>query len=256
QLSQVSVLDVVSKNGVLPYRGSTLGVDSIGRALKAGSIVRGSVEPAPGGVRVDVRLDDGASGVNLDKKTFTIPSAQLLLAQDTIGANVAELIRKRVGEEIRLREQKLATRSSDAWLLLQQAERLHKDADSLALAGAVPAAQSAYARADSLLARAEAADATWPAPLALRASVAYALAQTLRKDPASLPAVIDSGMAFADRALAINARDPDALEYKGKLQYLQITEHLIADPKEAERTLVAAESTLTRAVTYNKNQAG
>jgi serine/threonine-protein kinase len=256
QLSQVTVLDVVSRNGVLPFRGAQVAVDSIGRALKVGSLVRGSVEPTSRGARVTVRLVDAASTADIARKSFEYDGRDALRLQGAVGDEVASFLRQHLGEEVRLRERREATRSAEAWMLLQRAERRRKDADSLARRGAVDAAVSALVQADSLLMRAEAADNRWSAVPALRASTAYAKALMLRREPARVPAVIDSGLTHAERALTLDARNADALEYKGRLLYLRIAQHVIADPAESDRTLVLAESTLTRAVSVNKNQAG
>ena len=257
QLSQISALDVISKNGVFPYRGGAIGLDSIGRVLKVSNLVRGSVEPTARGASIVVRLVDAASGADLTRpKKFEYEQTKAVTLQNTVAAEVAAFLRERLGAEVRLRNQKQATSSSEAWLLVQRAERRYNDADSLMLAGATADGLTALADADSALARAEVADPKWAEPPAIRASVMYAKALALRKEPASLPAVIDSGIAYADRALALDERSADALEFKGKFLYLKISEHLLVDPKEVDRTLVAAESTLTLAVRINKNQAG
>ena len=255
QLSQISALDVRSRYAVLPFRGKPVSPDSVGRALKIGTLVRGSVEATSRGARVDVQLVDASSGSRIDGKSFEYDTSQVLALQDAVAAQVALFLRERLGDEVRLRERKLATKSSDAWMMLQRAERRRKDADSLNIAGASEAAVVALAEADSQLARAELTDKNWPAPRTLRASVAYAKALALRRQPALLPVIVDSGVAYADQALALDPRNADALEYKGKLLYFRITEHLTT-PGEEDRTLTVAESTLTRAVEINKDQAG
>lgn len=256
RLSEIAALDVVSRNGVLPYRGTSVSIDSIGRALKVGSVVKGTVEPTSKGVRVTVRLVDASSETDLGRKSFEYDTARLLALRDTVADRVALFLREQIGPEVKLRDQRRATRSADAWMLLQRAERRRKDADSLVIAGAPLPALFALGQADSLLARSQDADRNWSTPSALRASIALARASALRAEPAKLPAIVDSGIAYADRALSLDPRSADALEYKGKLLYFEIAQHLIAEPKESDRTLVAAESTLTRSVAINKNQAG
>src|SRR6266480_5128962 len=46
QLSAIRALDVISRNGVAPFRGRDVPRDSIARALEAGTLVEGEVEPA------------------------------------------------------------------------------------------------------------------------------------------------------------------------------------------------------------------
>ena len=58
ELSQVKALKVISRNGVAPYRKSTVSDDSISRALKVGTIVRGSVVGIGDSVRVEVAVEN------------------------------------------------------------------------------------------------------------------------------------------------------------------------------------------------------
>ena len=44
QLSEVQTLDVISRNGVAPFRSDSIPRDSVARALKAGTLVDGGVE--------------------------------------------------------------------------------------------------------------------------------------------------------------------------------------------------------------------
>jgi tetratricopeptide (TPR) repeat protein len=226
--------------------------------LGVGYIVSGSIDSSARGVRVSVFLDASRSGVNLDEASFNVGAAQSLLAvQDSVAERVATWLRTRLSREVQVRENRLGTKNQNAWLLLQEGERLGKDADSLTLAGAPEASLRALTRADSVLALSQAADPSWSAPVAQRAAVWYMKAQALRKDPAHLAAAVDTGIAWADAALARDPKNADALEYKGKfLLNFRVTEHLVVDPKELDRTLVEAESTLVLATRFNKNQAG
>lgn len=256
KLGAVPVLKVRSRNAVLPFRGRNVPVDSVGAALGVGTIVRGSVESTDRGGRVAVRLLDVASGDVLDRRAFDFDSASALAIADSVAGQVALFLRERIGQEVTLRELRGATRSTSAWTLALRGERRIQDADSLALAGAVAPALIALDAADSLLALAEAADGAWPTPVALRASAAFTRAQTLRGDPTRLPAVVDSGVAHATRALALDPRNPAALEWRGKLRFFAFTYRLNANPTEHQRMLELAEQDLTRATQINPLQAG
>jgi tetratricopeptide (TPR) repeat protein len=86
--------------------------------------------------------------------------------------------------------------------------------------------------------------------------VALLRGQALRRDPAALPAVVDSGIAYATRAIAIDPRNADALEYRGKLHYLGFNQRIHADPARHQQALDLAEGDLKKAVALNPNQAG
>jgi serine/threonine-protein kinase len=257
QLKQVSAIGVRSASAVLPFRGSRVEDDSVSRALKVGKIVRGSLEVrSDSGVRVWVRLDHAASGERLDSKRFDFPSVKAFaMAQDSIADQVAMFLRDRIGNDVVLQERKRETQNPEAWLLVQQAERRHKEADSLLLVGDQPNTVAALQQTDSLLARAEASDNHWATPPALRASTAFSAARALRKDRDRLGAVVDSGLVYAERALQRDPRDADAFEYRGKLLYLQVLEGLV-DPTKVGATLAQSESALVRATRINKYQAG
>ncbi len=256
QLSQVSALDVISAEGVRPFRGATIPLDSIAHALKVATVVRGAVEPSNKGVKVTVRLVDPVSEVDLAKKSFELDTNDAAGLQRRVAVEVSEFLRGQLGAQVRLRDQRKGTTNSEAWMLVQRAEKRRKDADSLVSAHADAPAQVAFAQADSFLARAEQVDKQGVEAPTVRAGLALAKARALTRDASRQAAVADSGLSAVERALAIDPRDVDAMQYKGELLFLQFTRHLIADPSQAERVLVQAESTLTNAVSIDKNHAG
>src|SRR5256885_13661062 len=72
ELRQVPSLTVISPNGIAPYRDPDVPADSVARALKVGTIVRGGVEPAGGGrgYQVSRRLLRRADGGHLQGAQF------------------------------------------------------------------------------------------------------------------------------------------------------------------------------------------
>jgi len=256
RLSTVSVLNVISKDGVRNFRGHDISSDSVAKALQVGTIVRGSVEPEGGKVLLTVRLVDAASDVDLAHQKFAVDTANIVASQDTLAANVVDFLRQQLGNEVQLREDRAATRSSKAWTLVERVGKLRKDADSLATQGAADAAISTLARADSLLGDAQLLDAQWPKVPVLRASMMYATAQQLGKNPAGMADAINKGLAHADEALKLRPNDPDALEIKGELQFLRYTKRVDSDQAKIDRLLPEAETNLTQAVSLNRDQAG
>ena len=243
QLSEVRSLDVISRNGVLPYRNANLPRDSIARALGAGTLVEGTVEPVRDRVRVTVRLVDGYSGADLLRRaTFEQPSANLLQIRDSLAGEVARVLRERLGEEVRLREERAGTRSTDAWTRVQQAEAIRKDGEGLVQAGKADSALMLFARTDSTLASAERADRTWIEPIVLRGQLVERRVRLARN-----PALIDEGLAHATRALAIAPEDPGALELRGTLRYRRWQLARPPDPQQAATLLDDARKDLERA---------
>src|SRR5262249_53585168 len=156
-----------------------------------------SVEPVGGKLRVQLRLIDGNSGVDLPgaRASFDIPATNLLDLRDSLAGEASDLIRKRLGEEIALRQERSTTRSVSAWSLVQQARALKRKGEELAKAGSRERVFRNFDSADSLAAAAVTADPQWIEPILLRALLAYRRSYYLgQSDPALARPWIDSGM--------------------------------------------------------------
>ncbi len=241
-------LKVISKNGVAAYRGSTLSEDSIARALQVGSLIRGSVEELGGRVRVTARLVDGASGVDVDRQSFEEPGGNLLAVRDTLVQRVAGFLRRRLGQELRIREQRAGTKMLQAWVLVQQAEKARKDAEAFLVVDSLAGAERAFARADTLGAQAAALDPQWVEPLIFRAGIAYRQSRLAESDPAAAVERIQVGLRHAARALEIAPNDPKALELRGTLRYWHWILAVTSDPTEHAKLLRDARQDLETAV--------
>jgi TolB-like protein len=256
ELEQVDALDVVSQNGVAALRDADVGRDSIARALKAGTLVEGTIENVGNRLRVSVRLVDGNSGADFQRGSIERPASDLLGIRDTLALEVARLIRRRLGEEVRLRQQREGTEKPEAWALVQRAERTRKDAEVQLASDNPGGAAAAFALADSLLAKAEALDPKWSQPLVSRAAIDFRQARLAAADPARAASLIKSGLGHAERAIKLDARNPDALELRGSLRYLRWLYQLVPVQADADRLLAAAEQDLRAAVTLSPSQAG
>jgi TolB-like protein/tRNA A-37 threonylcarbamoyl transferase component Bud32 len=255
ELAGVSSLDVVSANGVAPYRGSDVSVDSIARALRVGSVVQGSVERARDRIRITVRLVDGSAGVDFRRGSFELPAAKLLDIRDSLAREVARFLRERLGEEVQLRELRRGTRDAQAWALVQRAERARKGADSAEVAGDAAGATRRLDAADSLLVRAEQLDPAWGAPIVSRSAIAYRRVRLAASEPSRAAPFITTGLAHAERALRLNARDAAALEIRGALHFARWALQLVRDQTEGDRVLADAERDLRAAVTIDPSRA-
>ncbi len=255
ELSQVKALDVVSTGGASQFRGTDISRDSIARALEAGTLVEGAVESEGNSVRVTVRAVDGNSGAEIDKASVVESLANPLALRTKISEQIAPMLRTWLGEEIRVRALRTGTQNANAWSLVQRAEKMRKDADALEQKGDHEGGERQLVAADSVLAQAESFDPKWTEPMVARGQIAFRQEQ-LSRDPAEVTRAIDAGMAHANRALAIDPRDADALELRGTLQTRPIANALVNDKRKIDDLLRAAEKDLRAAIAINPSQAG
>jgi serine/threonine-protein kinase len=217
RLSQVQGLEVISRNGVKPFRNADVTVDSIVRALQGpGTIVQGSVMGSADRIRVNVQLIDPATNTHIDSRLVEQPSANQLDLVDKVTHEVQEFLRKQLGEEIRLREIREGTDSPEAWTLISRAQLLIDDAARLNAGGDTAGAQQALTRADFDLARAERLDPEWSTPLVKRGRVALDMSRTGKASPADYSSDgLTDAIFFANEALQLTAGNPAALELRG-----------------------------------------
>ena len=255
-LRQVPTLTVVSKNGVGLYRSSAVRLDSVARALNVGTMVAGNVDEVGGRYRVSVNLIDGASGADLGTRaSFEQPVGAVLAIRDSLARKVVEFLRVRLGEELRLREERAGTRSVAAWSLVQQGERTRKDAEARLQKDDVDGAFAAFARADSQLALAEAADPEWVDVTVQRGLIAYRRAR-LTSDRKTAAPWLDVALGHAERALRMSPGYPRALELRGTARYTKWLLELSADPAEQAKLLTGARQDLEAATQADPSLAG
>ena len=255
QLNQVNALDVISTGGVKPFRGTDVSRDSIARALGAGTLVEGLVESAGNQVRVTMRLVDGNSGSMRNDATIVDSLSKPLVLQAKVSQQLALMLRQWLGDEVRFRQLRAGTENAAAWSLVQRAEKLRKDADALDQKGDAAGATQQLLAADSLLAQAEPLDPKWPEPIVARGQIALRQ-ERMSNDPVEVARFIDGGMAHANRALAIDPRNADALELRGTLYTRPIANALVKDQRKIDDLLRSAEADLRSAIAINPTQAG
>ena len=256
ELNQVPGLEIISKTGVEIYRGDNVPRDSVARALRAGTLVTGYLEKRGGRLRVNIRLVDGGSGADFERASFEQSAGNLPSIQDTLSGRVADLIRERLGLEIRLREQRNRTRSTDAWAVLQRAGLHRKAAEAAAHKSDSAGVKREFERADSLLARVETLDPSWVEPIIGRASIAYRQSRLEGDEPLRASRWIEKGHSHVNRALKLAPQNPDALELRGNLRYWRWLLSLESEPAAARALLRSAQTDLEQAVRVAPNQAG
>jgi TolB-like protein len=251
RLAGVRALNVVSRNGVEPYRGSDVPVDSIARALDVRTLVTGTVDRVGDEFEITARLVDGFSGDPLDRTSFEIDEDALLSAGDSLASIMESFLRTRLGEEIRLRETRGGTSNQEAWSLVRRAEGLIRRADEFEEQDEPEQMLEALAAAESNLSLAEVADPEWVEPLVLRARVAWIAAfahVALLGDWEASEEVARQGLAHAERAVEAASRDPRALEIRGTIRYFLWLLDVSETAEESDALLASAREDLRGAV--------
>jgi TolB-like protein/tRNA A-37 threonylcarbamoyl transferase component Bud32 len=241
-----SGIQVVSRNGSAQFRDLTVGLDSVGRVLHAGTLVRGSIERAGDKLRVSTSLVDGTSGADLSeaRASIQVPAENPLAARDSVVETVSRFLRQRIGREVQVAELRAETKSVEAWSLLQRAQRVRRAAAGLADAAA---ADAQLASADSLLALAANADPKWPEPVLARGWVAYDRARRQRGS-AAVP-WLDSAVGAAELVMAADPGDARALELRGTARLRHYELNVIPNKQTSRQLLSDARTDLQNATT-------
>ena len=254
ELSAVPQLKVASRNASATLKGKNVASDSIARALKVGTVVSGTVEPTgDGGVRVTVRLDDALTNSQIGREQIVQPAGNTLALQDSLAQKVSFFLRKQVGEEIQELKSRAGTRNAAAWEAMQRAKQTAAEVEALVAARDMPAALAKLSEADSAFAKVEAMDGGWRTPSVERGFLSYRAARLVGPTGADFTKWINAGLSHADRVLKKAPNDPDAIEVRGTLHYLQWLTNQAPNPTAAGALLAFAEQDL-RATTVAVSQ--
>ncbi|HEY7636747.1 MAG TPA: serine/threonine-protein kinase, partial [Gemmatimonadales bacterium] len=199
ELSGVDEFRVISRNGVAPYRGRRVPVDSLVARLGANTIVDGSVQRWGDRVRVRVQLIDARSDTYLDSLSMELPLAQASGSVRILAQEMAARLRRDMGREARVQTAVLGTSNKTAQNLARRAQRLSEDAREIAESPHVEdlgTARESLSRADSLLVLAQTADPKWLHPRIARGWI-MAQAAELETGEARV-AALRRGLALAE----------------------------------------------------------
>jgi eukaryotic-like serine/threonine-protein kinase len=239
ELSGVNAFRVVSRNGVAPYRGRRVPVDSLVARIGVNTVIDGSVQRSGDHLRVRVQLIDARSDTYLDSLSSELPMAQASDSVRVVAQEMAARLRRQMGQEVRLEDAGLGTASPAARDLARLAQREREDARSIAESPHVEdlgTAREALIRADSFLVLAQAADPNWPHPWVARGwIVADQAALTTGEARAAL---LKRALTLAEAAVRRAPGDPLALELRGAIR-MRLVNELQAAPEEPDRMLRA-----------------
>ncbi|CAN5271435.1 hypothetical protein BH09GEM1_BH09GEM1_32730 [soil metagenome] len=256
ELAQVPALTVVSKNGVQPYVHSPVGLDSMARALRVGSVITGDVRRVGDRIRVSVRLVDGRTGQQLASRDTSATLEDVLAVRSSVVEDASRFLRERLGEEVRTSTSRRRASSAEAWELVERVRALR--AGELNSLWQRPLAERTrrFQHADSLVAVAALLDRNWAGPLVERALLAMKQARVEETVALTSGRSADAGrdpsrrlwreaIHWCDEALTRDANDAIALRVRGaaRMELWRTSRNLTSD---SLRTL--SEADLRRAV--------
>lgn len=255
QLAQVRALDVISRNGVDRYDDSGLQMDSIARAVGAGTFVQGSIDERGGELRISVNLRESETGSIVQRASLARPVGEVLALRDELCEEVSRQLRDWLGQEIALRRRQADAETDAGWLLVQRAQQAVEEAQDLAGSGDALESWGTLNHADSLLTQAREVEEDWVAPDVLGLTIAYWRARLNAGEPAEALEWIESGVQSASNLLGQNPRLAAAYEMRGTMIYLRWLLVIDDDDTFRENLLSSAHADLDRATEIEPGRA-
>jgi TolB-like protein/Tfp pilus assembly protein PilF len=103
KLSTISGLKVIARTSIMRFKGTSKSVGEIGKELRAGTILEGSVRKAANKLRVTAQLIDASSEEHLWAQNYDRPLEDVFAIQTEVAENVADALKMQMlGEKERI----------------------------------------------------------------------------------------------------------------------------------------------------------
>lgn len=215
RLSGIESLNVVSTLGVRRWDGVL--IDSIARALQAGTIIRSTLDATDDSIRVVLHVMNGENGVSLGAHSMWAARPQQFRLIDEVGDAVSDLLRHELGQSVSRRQWQRESENQAAQDRFLWAEQRLAELHAFMHTNDLAAAARTLVEADSLFAEAERLDRLWARPALSRATVAghgRMVAVASGTDPMQ---PLRDGVAVIDRALVRMPGQPELLYARASL---------------------------------------
>ncbi|HUH12191.1 MAG TPA: BTAD domain-containing putative transcriptional regulator [Longimicrobiales bacterium] len=227
RMGVVEGLTVLPLSAVRRFQDSDAPLDSIARALGAGTLVTGSFVGTDSVVEMRLELVDPLTTRSLVPLRLRSDQRDELALLDELSGEAANFVRIHMGERLELERRRRQTSSPEAWRLVRAADEARAEARGLTAYGDSAAGEAAHRtllRADSLLEQAARLDPSWKEPPLLRGWVAAEAARLveLTTEPVDGELYVErarAGLGHAAMLLERDSLDAEALELRGTLRY-------------------------------------
>ena len=145
RISNIQEIKTISRSSVMAYRDSGKSLQSIAKELRVSTILEGGVQRAGDQVRINLKLIDAESDVNLWAQTYTreLTAANVFVVQAEITEAVAEALQAVLSEDERKQVEKLPTTNLQALDAYYLGNQLFSQGTSESVGRAILAYQAA-----------------------------------------------------------------------------------------------------------------
>jgi adenylate cyclase len=235
-LSKVSALEVVSRNGSFLYKGKQVDVPKVASDLKVSHVLEGSVRRAGGRVRISAQLIDGTSNRHVWAERYDRDASDIFELQDEISHAIVKALKLRLLPEEKKAIERRGTDSAEAHDLYLMARQLYVtnqlgENPSRAIVRACMRATEIdprYAQAWALMAvgyrnlrelGVESDDGMAAAERALALDPGLAEAYAVKAHILQMRGSMDEAMAEVETALGLDPESYEANRTAGRLNY-------------------------------------
>src|SRR5438477_9741103 len=201
-LSQVSALEVISRNTAFTFKGKPVDVRQVAGQLNVSHVLEGSVRKAAGRVRITAQLIDGSSDSHVWAERYDRDLNDIFALQDEISRAIVDALKVKLLPEGKRAIERRGTENVDAYNLYLMARQSY--ATGFEGDGRVNEAIIRLCR------RAVEIDPNYAEAWALIAMAEMLLRSTLDRGG-------DGGLAAAERALELNADLAEAHAVKARI---------------------------------------
>jgi adenylate cyclase len=199
-LSKISALSIISRNGSFLYKGKQVDIPQIARDLNVTHVLEGSVRKAGGRVRISAQLIDGTANNHVWAERYDRDASDIFALQDEISHAIVKALRLRLLPEEKKAIERRGTESVEAHDLYLMARQIY-----------------VTSREDERASQAIVRTCTRAVEVDPNYAQAWALMAMAYRNLRELGAESDDGMAAAERALAL---DPNLAEAHAVKAYI------------------------------------